>query len=122
MAEPQVGMKFGAYLENGKIYEKKAAKASIRVYDRQKGQNQYDKIEVFTTTYYDKKGGLIASSTLETDGQNQKVTTTTEKYLYRGKGSIYDYDIKNNEIWGTKTHAIDLNKNGIVDKNEIFKN
>lgn len=122
MAEPKVGMKFSSYLNMSKAYNKKSAKAKIEGYDRQVDSNPYNKIQVFNTTYFNKNGESIAHSKLETSRETQKSEFVTDNYLYRGEGTVYDSDIKYNQIYGNKTHAIDLNNNGIVDNGEIFKN
>lgn len=122
MAEPKVGMKFSSYLELGKLYEKKSASASISLHDVQVSSNLYDKATVFSTSYYNKGGYCIGVSTLETNGKKQTSRFCGESFAYEGEGSIYDSDIKNTKIYGTTTHAVDLNNNGIVDKGEIFPN
>ena len=122
MSEPKIGMKFSSYLELGKQYTKKCASAKINSYEVPANTNPYDKTAVFSVSYYNKGGYTIGLSTLETCGKNQTSRFTGESLVYDGKGSIYDSDVKYTKIYGTKTHAIDLNNNGIVDKGEIFPN
>ena len=120
MAEPKVGMRFSSYLEMGKTYEQKSTSTKVGKRERQVNSNSYDKVGVFYTSYIDKNGDFLAHSTLETYGEKQRSNFSTEAYIYRGEGSIYDSDLKYTHIYGTKTYAIDLNNNGIVDNGEIF--
>lgn len=122
MTEPKVGMKFSSYLEMGKQYEKLSDSAKIDSYERQQGNNPYNKVKVFNTEYKNKSGYSFAHSSLETYNKTQTSTFSTESFTYQGSGSIYDKDIKYSRINGTKSHAIDLNHNGVVDKGEIFSN
>ena len=122
MTEPKVGMKFSSYLEIGKKYEKLSNSVKIDSYERQQGNNPYNKVKVFNTEYKNKSGYSFARSSLETYNKTQTSTFSTDSFIYQGSGSIYDKDIKYSRINGTKSYAIDLNHNGIVDKGEIFSN
>jgi hypothetical protein len=118
MSEPKVGMRYGSYLTMGKNYEKKADGARVDAHTVPVGSS-YDKKQVFRTTYYDKKGDDIACSSLETYGKEQKSTFATDEFIYSGKGSLDDADIKYTRIDGKNSYAIDENGNGVVDANEI---
>ena len=100
MAEPRIGMKFSSYLEMGKEYEKKSSSAKISSYERNTNNNPFDKTTVFDTIYLDKNGTSLAHSSLETNGNEQNSTFSTDSFKYTGTGHTYDKDIKYTKIYG----------------------
>lgn len=116
MTEPKVGMKFGTYKSKNVELSKK--------YSHSVNMQQSGKSGLVTViNFKNKNGNNIAHSTSVDDGKNLKIELATEQLLYRGDGKSYDSGYTPySRIYGTNTYAIDLNGNGIVDKNEIFRN
>ena len=113
MSEPKVGMKFSSYYQVLKNAQEKNEVKNTSIYTTDNGRVRTD---------IDLKKGLLS---LEEPGKNSKdkrtdVEYVTDKLIFRGSGTE-GQNTKFSEIHGKKTFACDLNQNGIIDSNEIFK-
>ena len=111
--EPKIGMKFYSYKEVLRNAQKNKEVQGMQVYTLDNGRIR---------TNINLKNGVLNMEEPGNYSKNRRtdVAYSTDTFLYKGNGLNGQYT-QFTEIYGSKTYAKDLNGNGIVDANEIFK-